>query len=128
MTTVDKALSLNKMGVEMRLTHKAKAWIVKENIDQKNKNEKAKIPQPPQQNDTETHLSLFVEKVCPENLKPCTCCTHEFSFKNCPTGMGQPIPSQEINVKTGPWRVILWECLEEAITKTRWRDILQSRI
>lgn len=64
MTTGDKALSPHKIGVEMRLLHEAKTLV---GLNPAGRiltppNPPQKIPQPAQQDDTETHLSLFAEK------------------------------------------------------------------
>lgn len=117
MTTGDKAFSLHKMGAEERLPREAKT--LRGQPPGKILTPPKNIPQPAQQNDMETHLPLLWEKkVFSENLKPWTWSTHEFVFLNFPIEMVQKLPSQEINVKTGPWLVIFWECLAEAIIKT----------
>lgn len=59
MTTGDKALSLHKMGVEMRLLHEAKILV---GLNPSRRILTPPSPQLAQQDDTETHLSLFVEK------------------------------------------------------------------
>lgn len=78
------------------------AWTIEENVDPKNKNEEFKISQPPQQNDTEAHLSLFVEKSLSCEFKTLHLFYTWIQFLKLPTGMGQIFPSQEINVKTSP--------------------------